>query len=112
MQSIALEGWRRCLDLTFYRDEKNKIKYSLSNNKNNHQFLSSKETNSNAIKNIEKTKQRFSKNNVPIPKGKFFEPGIGHEELISYAIEIEFPVVLKVVNSSHKPFLNIQNSKE
>src|SRR5699024_4875784 len=95
MQSIALEGWRRGLDLTFYRDEKNKIKYSLSN-----------------IKNIEKTKQRFSKNNVPIPKGKFFEPGIGHEELISYAIEIEFPVVLKVVNSSHKPFLNIQNSKE
>src|SRR5699024_12226090 len=77
-----------------------------------HYLLCSNEKNSNAIKNIEKTKQRFSKNNVPIPKGKFFEPGIGHEELISYAIEIEFPVVLKVVNSSHKPFLNIQNSKE
>ena len=112
MQSIALEGWRRGLDLTFYRDGKNKIKYSLSNGKSTHHFLSSKETNSNAIRNIEKTKQRFSKNNVPIPKGKFFKPGIGHEELISYAIEIEFPVVLKVVNSSHRPFLNIQNLKE
>src|SRR5690625_4201941 len=112
MQSIALEGWRRGLDLTFYRDGKNKIKYSLSNGKSTHHFLSSKETNSNAIRNIEKNKQRISKNNVTIPKSKFFKPGIGHEELISYAIEIEFPVVLKVVNSSHRPFLNIQNLKE
>src|SRR5699024_12037153 len=72
MQSIALEGWRRGLDLTFYRDEKNKIKYSLSNDKNNHHFLSSKETNSNAIKNIEKNKKQFSKNKLTIPNVKIF----------------------------------------
>lgn len=112
IQSIALEGWRRSLNLTFYRDSKNSIKYSLSNDEKTHHFLSSKETSSDSNKNIEKTKRLLSNNKIAIPEGSVFEPGISNEELISYAKKIGFPIVLKIVNAPKKTFLNIQSSKE
>src|SRR5690625_4330651 len=110
--SIALEGWRRGLELTFYRDKKNKIRYSLHNEDKKYNFLSSKETKSNSNKNREKTIELFSKNNIPIPEHRVFNPETSYEDLVSYAMEIGFPVVLKIANSSRKSFLNIQNPKE
>src|SRR5699024_4100739 len=110
--SLALEGWRRGLNLNFHLSSNNKINYSLSNNNNTHYFYSSKETRSKINKNRENAKQLLVKKNIPTPKGKFFEPGISHHELVSYAMEIGFPIVLKINNTSKKPYLNIQNSKE
>src|SRR5699024_5031569 len=109
-------------NLNFHLSFNNKINYSLSNNNNTHYFYSSKETRSKINKNRENAKQLLVKKNIPTPKGKFFEHGISHHELVSYAMEIGFPIVLKIKNrfpiiikinnTSKKPYLNIQKSKE
>src|SRR5690625_7848503 len=102
---------RRDLKLNFHLNSNNKINYSLSNNNNTQYFYSSKETRSKINKNRENAKQLLVKKNIPTPKGKFFEPGISHHELVSYAMEIGFPIVLKINNTYNISYLNIQISK-
>lgn len=111
-QSIALEGWRRGLELNFYRDSNTKVKYSLNNKIKTFHFLSSKEDSVNSNKSINKTKRLLSANNVPVPKGKTFEADIDNEKLISYSNEIGFPIVLKTIKSNRNLFVNIQSTEE
>src|SRR5690625_7426864 len=107
--SLALEGWRRGLNLNFHLSSNNKINYSLSNNNNTHYFYSSKETRSKINKYRENDKQLHVKKNIPMTKGKFYEPGISNHELVSYALEIGLRIVLKINNTSKKYYLIINN---
>lgn len=107
MYSIALEGWRRGLELKFENNNRVKsiIKYSLSDGKKTHYFTGSKGdlVSREAIKicsNKALTKEYLSKANVTIAEGKLFDKDASEEELLSYAYEIGFPVVIKPVRGA------------
>lgn len=118
--TVALEGWRRGLDLKFYSrfDEENKFKlrYSLTSPYRTHHFsLSMGDKVSDVAFKIcddkELTKQRLKEANVPVPFGKMFGADIENEEIISYAKLVGFPLVVKPTNANGGKgvFANIQN---
>src|SRR5690625_6595500 len=79
--SLALEGWRRGLNLNFHLSSINKFIYSLINNNNTHYFNSPKETRSKINKIKENTKQLLEKNNITTTNVNFFEYAIIHNKL-------------------------------
>ncbi|MBP1971476.1 D-alanine-D-alanine ligase-like ATP-grasp enzyme/acylphosphatase [Virgibacillus natechei] len=109
MYTIALEGWRRGLKLKFYTidnpENKLKIRYSLSSEDKEHRFESSK---GDKITDLAYeicddkylTKEYLSKAGVPIPKGKSFSEDVEDKEIIDYANELGFPLVLKPINAN------------
>src|SRR5699024_5823706 len=105
--AIALEGWRRGLELKFYskKVKQNRLHvpgclFSLSDGKKTHMFYKSK---GERVKreafsigdNKYKSKKVLEKNGVPVPKGEIVAKDVPHEEIIRYAEEIGYPVVLK-----------------
>ncbi|MFD1064439.1 acylphosphatase [Oceanobacillus locisalsi] len=125
---VALEGWRRGLELKWYRDETNLCKldtnnksthgkfFSLSNGNKLHYFFRSrgdKVTNKTVkiCKNKEDTKALFKQSNVPIPRGKTLETD---ENIINYANEIGYPVIIKPTSGSmgQGVYTNISNEDE
>jgi len=120
--TVSLEAWRRGLDLTFYSyfDEDNllKIRYSIGNGEKVHHFslsMGDKVTDEAfyICDNKETTKQYLSKNNVPVPRGKMFTADATDEEIISYAEELGYPVVIKPTdgNAGKGVFANIQSAE-
>lgn len=118
--TIALEAWRRGLTVKFYRKTikgKNRIRYVISNGEKEHHFslskgdLVSKEQNS-ICKDKSLTKNYLIKEGVSVPKGKTFGAEIKDEEIISYAEELGYPLVLKPSNSTlaRGVIVNIKNS--
>lgn len=108
MYTIALEGWRRGLDLKFYKyhkDDKFQIRYSLGSKDKKYHFDGSrgskisKETINTCIRK-DKTKEVLMKNNIPVPKGRSFNKDISEKEMINYTEKLGFPVVIKPVDGS------------
>ncbi|MEC5425927.1 acylphosphatase [Virgibacillus sp. C22-A2] len=112
---VALEGWRRGLTLTWYKDETTLCKldrlksstqgkfFSLSSNNKNHFFFRSRgDKVSNKSVRIcqdkEKTKNILHQKDVPIPLGKVFETN--DKDIFTYAENIGFPVVVKPLRGS------------
>ncbi|MEK4306345.1 acylphosphatase [Oceanobacillus sp. M60] len=125
---IALEGWRRGLELKWYRDESSLCKlhrmfssthgkfYSLSNGDTLHYFYRSrgdKVANESVTICLDKeeTKAFLEQGNVPVPKGKTLETD---EAIIDYANEIGYPVIIKPLKGSMGKgvYTNIDNEAE
>lgn len=116
--SVALEGWRRGLELKWYTKDTpyfdNMIVFgvnppgrlfSLSNGEETHFFLRTrgdKVTNEAVIIGSEKddTKVLLEEKGVPVPKGKGFAPDAEDEEILTYGQELGFPLVLKPTDGS------------
>lgn len=109
---IALEGWRRGLTLKFYSKKVKQNKFhvpgclfSLSDGEVTHMFYKSRgmrvkaEAFSVGGSKI-LTKEALEENGVPVPKGKLFTKEITDKDIIAYATEIGYPVVLKPSNAA------------
>lgn len=111
---VALEGWRRGLQLTWYKDESELCKldrmnssthgkfYSLSNGEKKHYFFRSRgdKVANKAVRIVQdkvKTKEYLSKAGVPIPLGDAFEED---DDIINYAEKIGYPVIVKPLKGS------------
>lgn len=106
---IALEGWRRGLELTFHSEKvTNKglhspgLAYELKLKDRTHKFYKARgdKVKGDAFRigsNKYRTKQWLSEHGIPVAKGKEFSETAGNDEIINYAREIGFPVVLKPV---------------
>ena len=107
MYSIALEGWRRGLELRFENNNRVKsvIRYSLSDGKKTHYFTGSQGdlVSREAIRicsNKALTKEYLSKAEVTIAEGKVFDKKATDEDIIHYVEEIGYPVVIKPVRGA------------
>lgn len=118
--TVALEAWRRGLDLTFYSvfDEENllKVRYAVASKDKVHHFslsMGDKVTDVafDICNNKEVTKKYLAKANVPVPQGKMFDENNNDEEVLEYARELGFPLVVKPTdgNAGKGVFANIQN---
>lgn len=125
---IALEGWRRGLELKWYKDESSLCKlhrmfssthgkfYSLGNGDKLHYFYRSR-GDKVANKSVticldkEETKSYLEQSNVPVPQGKTLETD---EDIIDYANEIGYPVIIKPLKGSMGKgvYTNIDNENE
>jgi len=123
LYTIALEGWRRGLKLSFHNvyDENNKIllKYSLKSDKRVHYFdESSGDKNTNEAFKIcgdkSLTNKYLKKANVPIPNDKKFDIDTSIEEIITHVQELNFPLVVKPTDESsgRGVITNIKNQQE
>lgn len=120
--SIALEGWRRGLELTFYytsTKKKSWAKYSLSDGKKTHQFVASRGdlVTVNAMKickDKHETKKYLKKASVPTPEGEEFGSEILDEEIIQFANTQGYPLVIKPIDGTggHGVIANIKNEEE
>src|SRR5690625_7679336 len=97
--TIALEGWRRGLELNFYSlfedGNKLKVRYSLSNGEKTHHFsLSMGDRVSDKAFEIcddkDLTKQYLRKGNVPVTEGKMFGLYYSMEKLVPYRFVLGF----------------------
>lgn len=120
--TVALEGWRRGLDLKFYSvfedGNKLKVRYSLGLKDKVHHFSLSMgdKVTDEAFKicdDKDLTKQYLTKGNVPVPKGNMFDKNDSEEEIINYALTLGFPLVVKPTdgNAGRGVFANIQEEE-
>ena len=109
MYLIALEAWRRGLQVQFFHldnpDNKMFVRYTISDGVKEYKFDSSqgdKLTNSayNICENKDLTKSVLSKVGIPVPEGKRFLPQTNKQDALDYASEIKFPVVVKPVSEN------------
>ncbi|ALX49946.1 acylphosphatase [Lentibacillus amyloliquefaciens] len=108
MYTIALEGWRRGLELRFIKKKGSgllrSVSFSLSDGKTKHVFSGSRgDYVSREAKEICRdkglTNQYLEEADVSIPGGKLFEAGTALKSMISYAKRLGFPVVVKPSDS-------------
>ena len=122
MYSVALEGWRRGLTLKFINENRRRseITYSLTDkNGKTHYFSVARgdKVPREAIRicvNKDLTKQFLSKAGVPIPEGTNFNKDATDEEIIAYANELGYPLVLKPSDGTGGAgvIANIKNEQE
>lgn len=107
MYTIALEGWRRGLELTFYIDEREnfnqQVKYKLSNENKTHYFDDSsgdfnKKIAYDICHNKSVTNEYLMKMNVPIPQGATFNKNTSINEVIEFSETLTYPLVVKPVD--------------
>lgn len=120
MYSIALEGWRRGLSLKFKNNNKvsSVINYSLSDGENTYYFMGSRgslvTSEANKICSDKYlTKKYLSKADVSIPEGSFFDETVSNTDILSYAKELDFPLVIKPITGAGGKgvIANIQNEE-
>lgn len=120
---MALEGWRRGLKLTFHIEPgvavPPSVRFSLSNGEREHFFTVSRgdKVSKEAIKICmvkSLTYKYLAENNVPIPEGKSFTEETNNDEIIDFAKEIGFPLVVKPTDagSGRGVITNITNIDE
>lgn len=123
---VALEGWRRGLTLTWYSQKvkKNRVHapgryFSLSSDEQTHYFYKSKgDLTSPKAQGITGkkhiTKEWLSKAGVSIPQGNAFTGQHADEDIVAYANELTYPVVLKPTNGFQGigVFANLKNEEE
>lgn len=110
--TIALEGWRRGLNLKFYskKVKQNRLHvpgclFSLSDGEVTHMFYKSRgmRVKGEAFTiggNKILSKKTLEKKGIPVPKGEIFSKEDNDEDIIAYAKEIGYPVVLKPSNAA------------
>lgn len=126
---ISFEGWRRGLDLTWYKEGSDKCSFNMAadlagkffslNNENHSKFFyrTRGEAVSNEattlVRDKEKTKQLLKENNLPVPLGKEFNIN-ELKSILEYSDEISYPVVLKPVVGymGRAVFCDLKNEKE
>lgn len=115
---LALEGWRRGLTLkwhtkdsedfgemkTWFVDKPGKL-FSLCSSEKTHCFFRTrgdKVTNAAVTVGSDKTmtKERFREEHIPTPEGKSFGADVANNEIIQYALQSGFPLVIKPANGS------------
>src|SRR5690625_974490 len=115
---VALEGWRRGLTLrwhtkdseafkemkTWFVDHPGKL-FSLSEQVKTHYFFRTrcdKVTNTAVTigSDKEQTKQALLKANISTPLGKHFDEQTSDQDIVDYAIQYGFPVVIKPTDGS------------
>src|SRR5690625_3978666 len=115
---VALEGWRRGLTLRWHVKDSEKFKemktwyvdqpgqlFSLHSENKSHYFF---RTRGDKVTNLavdngmdkERTKQILSHANIPVPEGKSFTSSDEKKEIIAYATELGYPVVVKPSDGS------------
>ncbi|WP_018930750.1 acylphosphatase [Gracilibacillus lacisalsi] len=129
---IALEGWRRGLELRWHVKDSEKFKdmktwatekpgklFSLSLGDKTHYFFKSRgdKVSNDAVTigaDKEATKEHLVKNNIVTPLSKTFSKDSTIEEINEYVDSIGYPVVVKPVNGSfgNKVYTNIKDSME
>ena len=122
MYTIALEAWRRGISVYFYRkieDGQVRLRYKLRFGNKEYLFSGSKGSliTPEAVKICDDkslTYDTLAQKNVPVPKGKKFNENHSDQELIDYAKEINFPVVLKPTDgrAGKGVYANIQTEEE
>lgn len=121
LYTIALEGWRRGLDLKFIKTNRSKSNtvFELSDGKVTHQFVSSRGdlVTSKALRicrNKSLTKEYLLKSNIPTPKGRDFSKDIPNSEIIDYAKKQGYPLVVKPLDGTGGKgvIANIENEAE
>lgn len=127
---VALEGWRRGLELKWYKNETELCKldrvrsstqgkfFSLANNKKLHYFFRSRGdmVSNEAVeicRNKQLTKEYLKKAGIPVPEGAVFD-NINEDKIISYTKKLGFPVVVKPLTGSMGKgvYVNINNEAE
>lgn len=116
--AVALEGWRRGLNLKWYTKDSEHFDdmvifgvnppgrlFSLSSEEKTHYFFRTRgDLVSNEAVEIgsekDDTKEALAKAGVPVPHGKGFTEDTTDEEIFNYARSIEYPLVLKPTNAS------------
>jgi len=123
LYTIALEGWRRGLTLTFHmnRDYLNnkQLFYSLRNERRIHYFNESS-GDKNTIEAFKichdkaLTNKYLQKANVPVPQGKTFNDSTSIDDILKYAENLPFPLVVKPTdgNSGQGVIVNIKSKQE
>lgn len=107
LYSIALEGWRRGLELTFIKTKtkKSTATYELSDGEKTHRFTStrgdlvSREA-MRICKDKARTKEYLLASNVPTPHGREFSKDIPDSDIIKYAKEVGYPLVVKPIDGT------------
>ncbi|MFD1334574.1 acylphosphatase [Oceanobacillus iheyensis] len=115
---IALEGWRRGLKLRWHVKDSEKFSemrtwfvdrpgqlFSLSSKQNTHYFFRTRgdKVSNDAVdigKDKERTKKILSENGVRVPDGKQFKKEITNQEIIEYAGQVGYPIVIKPTDGS------------
>ena len=99
---ISLEAWRRGLSVTFSGDIKN---FTVSSPRNSRIFSKSMVLDPEMgfqtheiCENKDEAKKYLAKADIPVPRGRRFSPEISDEEIIRYAGETGYPLVLKPTN--------------
>lgn len=123
--TVALEGWRRGLDLKFYghfdEEENFNVRYSLSNESRTHHFQLSMgdgvtKKAFDICDNKEMTKRylRNAEIPVPVPAGKKFDEDSTDDDILAFAKTMKFPIVFKPTdgNAGNGVFANIESLEE
>ena len=119
--SVALEGWRRGLTLSFHNHNKRKTEtvFTLSYGSKTHRFSVTRgdKVPIEAVKiciNKDLTKQYLMKSGVPTPEGKAFNSDQHRNEIFNYANKLGYPLVIKPVDGTggHGVIANIENKSE
>src|SRR5690625_3353834 len=107
LYSIALEGWRRGLNLKFIKTKRNKSNtvFELSDGDITHRFVASRgdlitEEAFKICKNTAETKKYLIKKNVPTPEGKEFDKNTPDAQIIKYANKRGYPLVIKPIDGT------------
>lgn len=103
MYTIAVEGWRRGLKLTFCSipvNNENKLGFSLQSHNKKHFFIGSKgdkvqQEAINICNDISMLRERLGKIGLRLPKGKTFNLESDEQYLYSYSRELDFPIIIK-----------------
>ncbi|QGH36309.1 ATP-grasp domain-containing protein [Gracilibacillus salitolerans] len=116
--AVALEGWRRGLKLKWYTIDSGKFDemitfgvnppgrlFSLSSETETHYFFRTRgDKVSNEAVDIgsdkNETKQWLKKAGVPVPAGDEFHAEAGEAEILAFAEQVGYPLVLKPTNGS------------
>src|SRR5690625_4583862 len=116
--AVALEGWRRGLQLKWYTKDSEHFQdmiifgvnppgrlFSLSSKERTHYFFRTrgdKVTNEAVELAADKgvTKEILDKANIPVPKGKGFSADATDEEIIEFSKTIGYPIVFKPTDAS------------
>lgn len=119
--SIALEGWRRGLELTFHQTKltKSMARYTLSDGEKSHTFVASRgdlvsREAMKICKNKFETKMYLKKAGLPIPEGAQFDSSVSDKIIITFANELGYPLVVKPTEGTggRGVITNIRNENE
>lgn len=123
MYLIALEAWRRGLNVKFFLkenpDNRLLIRYTIGDGANEYHFESSLGDKLTTYayeicENKDETKNVLSQAGIPVPEGQRFTSDKNKNEIIDYANMLGYPLVIKPIseNAGKGVFSNIQSKEK